>query len=102
MTKPGFDIRPQWLARYVEDILDPDLMIVDPHHHFYDRNGERYLLPELLTDAGDGHAVLATVFVQCRHAYRQSGPEALQPVGEVEAVVDTAKAAIADGRDVQA
>jgi L-fuconolactonase len=102
MTKPGFDIRPQWLASHVEDILDPDLMIVDPHHHLYDRNGERYLLPELLTDAGDGHAVLATVFVQCRHAYRQAGPEALQPVGEVEAVVDTAKAAMADGRDVQA
>jgi L-fuconolactonase len=102
MTKPGFDVRPSWLARRVEDVLDPDLMIVDPHHHLYDRDGERYFLPELLADAVDGHAVGATVFVQCRHAYRTSGPAALQPVGEVDAVVATADAAIADGRGVHA
>src|SRR6186997_3537404 len=27
MTKPGFDVRPSWLAQRVEDVLDPDLMI---------------------------------------------------------------------------
>ncbi|MDQ8727904.1 amidohydrolase family protein [Bradyrhizobium sp. LHD-71] len=102
MTKPGFDVRPSWLARHVEDILDPDLTIIDPHHHLWDRDGEKYLLPELLTDANDGHAVVATVFVQCRHAYRTSGPAALQPVGEVEAVVDTADTAVADGRGLHA
>lgn len=102
MTKPGFDVRPLWLARDVEDILDPDLTIVDPHHHLWDRDGDRYMLPELLADANDGHAVRATVFVQCRHAYRTSGPEALRPVGEVEAVVATAKAAVANGQGVHA
>ena len=102
MTKPGFDIRPSWLARHVEEILEPDLGIVDPHHHLWDRDGEVYLLPDLLADAGDGHAVLATVFVQCRHAYRRSAPSALQAVGEVEAVVDTAEAAMGHGRGVLA
>jgi predicted TIM-barrel fold metal-dependent hydrolase len=86
----------------MEDVLEPDLTIVDPHHHLYHRDGDLYLLPELLADAADGHVVCATVFVQCRHAYRTSGPPALQPVGEVEAVVDTAEAAIADGRGVLA
>jgi L-fuconolactonase len=102
MTKPGFDVRPSWLARHVENILDPDVMIVDPHHHLWDRNGDKYMLPELLADASDGHAVTATVFVQCRHAYRTSGPTALQPVGEVEAVVETAVTAIANQRGVHA
>lgn len=93
MSKPGYEIRPWWLARRVEDVLDPDVMIVDPHHHLYDRQDERYLLPELLADISDGRRVCATVFVQCRFAYRPSGPVALQPVGEVEAVVDVARAA---------
>src|SRR5690242_7173689 len=102
MTKPGFDVRPSWLARHVEDVIEPELTIVDPHHHLYDRHGETYFLPELLADACDCHAVTATVFVQCRHAYRASGPAALQPVGEVEAVVAAAEAALTDRRGVHA
>ena len=73
---PHIDLNPAWLARYREDILDPGLPIVDPHHHLWDRGGG-YLLDELLADTGTGHNVKATVFVQCGYAYRQSGPEAL-------------------------
>ena len=40
-----------WLVRREEAILEPDLPIVDPHHHLVDReNTGRYLLPELLAD----------------------------------------------------
>ena len=43
-----------WLARQAaEDILEPDLPIVDPHHHLWDRAKHRYLLDELLADTGD-------------------------------------------------
>ena len=76
---------PAWLARQVaEPILDPNLPIVDPHHHLWDHPGHTYLLPELLADTGSGHRVVATVYVDCMSFYRADGPEALRPVGETE------------------
>jgi predicted TIM-barrel fold metal-dependent hydrolase len=77
-----------WLARRpAEAALEPDLPIIDPHHHFWDTPQRgRYLLSELLDDAGGGHNVVATVFVECRSMYRKDGPPALAPVGEVEFV----------------
>lgn len=81
----------KWLAQVQEEALEPDLPICDPHHHFWDRDGERYLLEELLEDTSTreertAHNVTSTVFVQCRSMYRQSGPEHLKPVGETEFV----------------
>lgn len=75
-----------WLGQVVEEALEPDLPIVDPHHHLWDRQGSRYLLDELLADTGSGHNVIATVFVECMSMYRASGPEHMRPVGETEFV----------------
>ena len=86
-----------WLATTEEDILEPDLPIVDPHHHLWDFPFHRYLLHELLADTGSGHNVRATVFVECASMYRASGPAALAPVGEVE-FVNGAAAMSASGR----
>jgi predicted TIM-barrel fold metal-dependent hydrolase len=69
-----------------EDILEPDLPIVDPHHHLWDRGGWRYLLHELLDDLNTGHTIVATVFLQCRSMHKASGPDAMRPVGETEFV----------------
>ena len=55
-------IRNNWLARHTEDILEPDLPIVDPHHHLYDRPRYTYLFPDLLADVGSGHNVRATLY----------------------------------------
>lgn len=79
-------VRPEWLSRWHEGILDPDLPIVDPHHHLWDRPGWRYLFDDLLADLSSGHNVVATVFVEARSMYRADGPEALRPVGEAEFV----------------
>ena len=87
----------EWLATTREEILEPDLPIVDPHHHLWDFPFHRYLLHELLEDVGSGHNVRATVFVECASMYRADGPEALAPVGEVEFVNGTA-AMSASGR----
>src|SRR5262249_61372101 len=76
----------EWRAGWREEILDPDLPVVDPHHHLWDRPGWRYLLDELLADLNSGHRVVATVFVQCREMHRADGPEELRPVGETEFV----------------
>ena len=70
----------------VEDIVEPDLPICDPHHHLWDHPDSRYLLDELLADTGSGHNVVSTVFVECASMYRAEGPEALRPVGETEFV----------------
>jgi L-fuconolactonase len=67
-----------------EEILDPGLPIIDPHHHLWHDARPRYLLDELLADTGSGHDVRATVFIECGAMYRADGPEALRSVGEVE------------------
>lgn len=86
-------IREEWLALHREDALDPALPIIDPHHHLWDRPGERYLLPDLLADTATGHAIRATIFVQCGAMYRQEGPEAERSLGETEFAAAVAQAA---------
>jgi predicted TIM-barrel fold metal-dependent hydrolase len=89
-TAPAFksglfaDPRPDWLAQHQEEIIDPGRPVVDPHHHLWDRGGQRYLIEELTADIASGHNVVATVYVEARSMYRAYGPEALRPVGEVE------------------
>lgn len=75
-----------WLAQVEEDIIEPDLAIIDPHHHLWDYPQSRYLLDELLIDTGSGHRIEKTVFVECGAMYRAAGARSLQPVGEVEFV----------------
>src|SRR3546814_19396766 len=44
------------------------------------------MLPDLLADAGEGHRIVSTVFIECRSFYRSGGPRAMRPVGETEFV----------------
>ena len=78
------DPREDWLAQYTEEVIDPGRPIVDPHHHLWDRGGQRYMIEEMAADIASGHNIVATVYVDCRSMYRASGPEAFRPVGEVE------------------
>ena len=71
-------------APAAEEILDPALPIVDPHHHLWDHPGQRYLLDEWLADTGSGHRIESSVFVECMAFYREDGPPALRPIGETE------------------
>jgi predicted TIM-barrel fold metal-dependent hydrolase len=93
-SKPWFDPRhgtyliprQDWLDQVVEPILEPDLPIIDPHHHLWDRPGWRYMIEDLLADVSSGHNILATVFVQARAFHRADGPDAYKPIGETEFV----------------
>ena len=60
--------RQDWLDRRREDILEPALPIVDPHHHLWERPDWTYMLEDLLADTNSGHNIVATVFIQCRSA----------------------------------
>jgi len=93
----------------LEEALEPDLPIIDPHHHLWGRsltllrgkhpddpdlsdfefvsaNNPRYLLDDFLKDIAMGHNVRASVFVQAHAMYNIDGPAAMAPVGETEFV----------------
>ena len=85
MTEPyQRRVRDEWLALLYEDVLEPELPIIDAHHHLWNRPGWRYLLEELLTDINSGHNIVSTVYVQCHSMYRKDGPSAMRVVGETE------------------
>jgi predicted TIM-barrel fold metal-dependent hydrolase len=95
-------------ASNTEAIIDPELPIVDPHHHLWFhlasmldgldlrenltmkalfpafRGKSRYLFDELLADLNSGHNIRATVYAEVGSMYRRSGPNELRSVGEVE------------------
>ena len=79
-----------WLQTTPEVALEPDLPIIDPHHHLWDLRDSatqpQYLLDEYLDDIAGGHNVVASVFIECGAVYSASGPEAFRPVGETEFV----------------
>ena len=79
-------VRQEWLDRRKEPILEAGLPIVDPHHHLWIRPGWRYLVDDLLADTNSGHNIVATVYVQARSMYRETGPVEMRPVGETEFV----------------
>ena len=85
-------VRPDWLAKLTEEVLDPEQPIIDPHHHLWKARPDRYLLDDLAADLRTGHNVLTTVFIQCRSEYHQTGAEPMQPVGETEFVAAVASA----------
>jgi len=99
MTYPENQRITQWLAREVpEPVLEPELPIVDPHHHLWDLRKATsepflsfaqkvYLCEEITSDIdAAGHNVVQTVFAQCAAFYRADGPEAMKCVGETEFV----------------
>ena len=87
-TSNYLPVRAEWLAAGTEAALEPDLPIVDAHHHFYERAGWTYLLDEYLEDARSGHDITASVYMQALTRYRKTGPEPMRPVGEVAYVAE--------------
>jgi predicted TIM-barrel fold metal-dependent hydrolase len=85
-TTPPSPVRQDWLDRWKEPILEPELPIIDPHHHLWVRPGWRYMIDDLMADTSSGHNIVATVFVQARSMYRDAGPVEMRSVGETEFV----------------
>jgi len=81
MSSNYLAVRPDWLALGQEEILEPDLPIVDAHHHFFDRPGWTYLASEYLADVRSGHKIHSTVYMQAQTRYRREGPANLRAAG---------------------
>ncbi len=81
-----------WLDQVVEDVVDPDAPIIDPHHHLWPAGGAMpYGLDDLLGDLASGHRIVDTVFVECGAAYTRGGDDAMAPVGETQFVTAQAE-----------
>ncbi len=102
MSSNYLAVRPDWLALGQEEILEPDLPIVDAHHHFFDRPGWTYLAGEYLADVRSGHKVHSTVYMQAQTRYRREGPANLRAVGETGYVAHAAAALASAGVNVAA
>ena len=99
MTHPENESLERWLARETpETVLEPELPIIDPHHHLWDLRKATsepflsfaqkvYLCDEITQDIErSGHNIVQTVFAQCAAFYRADGPDAMKCVGETEFV----------------
>ncbi len=85
-----------WIAKETpESVIEPDLPIIDPHHHLWDlrQNNqmgfrqEVYLCEDISRDiTNSGHNIVQTVFAQCGAFYRADGPEEMKCIGETEFV----------------
>lgn len=88
-----------------EPILEPDLTIIDPHHHLWDlrplvpmfpqphhpfiaalQDNAYYTHDDLLAHVSAGHNVIATIFMECGAFYNAAYGDAMKSVGEVEFV----------------
>ncbi len=88
-----------------EPILEPDLSIIDPHHHLWDlrpllshfpephhpfiaaiAHKPYYTFDELHAEVGSGHRIVGTVYMECGAFYRSDGDPDFKTVGEVEFV----------------
>lgn len=69
-----------------EPIIEPDLPIVDAHHHLWDGPVHRFDGYEFLKEAGSGHRIVASIFAECSSMYRSTGPDVFRSIGETEYV----------------
>lgn len=80
----------EWLTKTVEETLEPELVICDPHHHLwenrFERSANRYLLNDILEDLNVGHNIVSTVFIECGAMWKTDGAEAMRVIGETEFV----------------
>ena len=86
----------------MEPALDPDLPIVDPHHHLWDNAPGGAFRPYPIEvfaaeRSASGHNIQASVFVDCAYGYLADGPPELRPIGETRTVEAKARQAEARG-----
>ncbi|MFP6817558.1 MAG: amidohydrolase family protein [Pseudomonadales bacterium] len=99
MTYAANEPLERWLSQESpEEVLEPDLPIIDPHHHLWDIRSATseplasfeqkvFLCEEIVRELHDsGHNVVQTVFAQCGAFYRADGPAQMRCVGETEFV----------------
>lgn len=76
-----------------EPAIEPDLPVIDSHHHLFDCATDnivhhigrrRFLIDDYVDFISDGHNVIASVYCQTQAIIRPHCPEAVRSVAEVE------------------
>jgi predicted TIM-barrel fold metal-dependent hydrolase len=86
-----------------EEALEPDLPIIDGHHHLWVTppfpGMAPFTIEQLAVErAESGHNVVSTVFVDCQRTYLAEGPEEMRVIGETRTVdAEAARAEMAGG-----
>lgn len=89
----------------LEEVIEPELPIIDPHHHLWDlrpllpafpeprhpfietiAGSAHYTFDQLLADLTGGHNIVATVFMECGAFYNPAYGEVGRALGELEFV----------------
>ena len=86
----------EWIAQIREEIINPELPIIDPHHHLWNGDNQLagsfpYLIENLNEDTFSGHNIVGTIFMECAQGYYLDGEEKYKPVGETEFVINLIK-----------
>ncbi|GIS32918.1 MAG: hypothetical protein Ct9H90mP4_08320 [Gammaproteobacteria bacterium] len=68
----------EWLNQVKEEIIEPEIRIIDPHHHLWDFSTSTYLVKELQEDTSSGHKVEKPIYMECGGGYYEEGPEHLK------------------------
>ncbi|MBK5122172.1 amidohydrolase family protein [Burkholderia sp. R-69980] len=75
--------------------LEPDLPIVDSHHHLFGSETDHhyYRASDLQQDIAGGHNIVATIYMEgLRSGWKPNGDAHLRPVGEVEMIARESRA----------
>jgi L-fuconolactonase len=72
-------------------IVDPDLPVIDSHHHVWVRPEHPYRIEQFEADVASGHNIVGSVFAECHAMYRTDGPAEFGPVGEASFVAEEAE-----------
>ena len=57
------------MASNQETILEPDLAIIDAHHHLIDTGRHAYTLDKYKEDCASGHNIVGSVYIEVREKY---------------------------------
>ena len=73
----------EWLDLVIEDVVEPERVIIDPHHHLWRAGlGFGYTLEDLKADVNDGHNIAFTIYMECGSSYDADAPAHLASLGE--------------------
>lgn len=89
--------RDEWWALDVEQVVEPDREIIDPHCHLWVERDvpdpavpdkmlrtSRFMPDDLCRVLGSGHRVAAIIYIECGSGFYSTGEPHLRPVGESE------------------
>ena len=87
IKNPYLPIDEEWLKLNIEEPIESDQAIIDPHHHLWDLNFGKYLHQDFIEDIKtSGHNILASVFIMSSantEIYDKKSPKEFETVPEI-------------------